>query len=279
MLAARPPLCSALDPSAQPALERLHRSLQAFYNSDVTRRYFAAAESSNDEWTPAMRPQWHLKAHMPVGSSVLDLGCGSAHVIRHLADRQPAYVGVDWSQEQVTVNKQLYPRAEFVAASLYEVDFDRQFDLVISLYVIEHLVWPHRMLDRMFALTKPGGLIAIMTPPFRHREYLKSFDYGLSAIPFKDKIRQGRALDALIHTYQHRHTFPRYLRTHFPRGTDRGQFLIHLDPVCLRGAAWFPDADAVYLADTDEIGRYLVAQGATIVEHWPDWGYVLARKS
>ncbi len=74
--------------------------MQVFYNSEVTRRYFAAAESSNEVWTPAMRPQWHLKEHIPIGSSVLDLGCGSAHAIRHLADRQPAYVGVDWSEEQ-----------------------------------------------------------------------------------------------------------------------------------------------------------------------------------
>jgi hypothetical protein len=97
-------------------------------------------------------------------------------------------------------------------------------------------------------------------------------------MPFKEKVRQGRAIDALIHTYQHRHAFPRHIRTHFPRGTERGQFLIHLEPVCLRGASWFPDADAVYLADTDEIGRYLVAHGAAIVEHWPDWGYVLLKK-
>jgi hypothetical protein len=134
------------------------------------------------------------------------------------------------------------------------------------------------MLDRMFALTKPGGLIAIMTPPFRHREYLKSFDYGLSAMPFKEKVHRGRVLDVLLHTYQHRYTFPRYLRQHFPRGTNDGRFLIHLEPVCLNGAAWFPDADAVYVADTTEIGEYLVRLGSTLVEHWPDLGYVLVRK-
>ena len=45
---------------------------------------------------------------------------------------------------------------------------------------------------RCSASTRAGGLIAIMTPPFRVGEYLKSFDYGLSAQPIKQKLRKGR---------------------------------------------------------------------------------------
>jgi 2-polyprenyl-3-methyl-5-hydroxy-6-metoxy-1,4-benzoquinol methylase len=278
LLQARPNLRSALDPKAQPELERLHVAMGQFYNSDVARQYFAAGEAANATWTPEMRAHWHLSQQVPHGASVLDLGCGSGHVKRHLADKQPDYVGVDWSEQQVVANRRVYPDAEFFSASLYDFAIDRQFDVVLSLYVVEHLVWPHRVLDRMYALAAPGGLIGILTPPFRHREYLKSFNYGLSAIPFKRKVLEGRVLDAALHVYQHRVAFPRYLRSHFPRHTAEGRFLIHLEPTCLSGAAWFPDADAVYLADTEEIGRHLVALGGSLVEHWPDLGYVLVRK-
>lgn len=252
--------------------------MEAFYNSDVARRYFSVGEAVNSVWTPDMRAHWHLKEHVPLGASVLDLGCGSAHVRRHLSDRRPRYFGVDWSQAQLDANRTTYPNDRFLAASLYDVDVQEQFDVVMSLYVIEHLVWPHRLLDRMYALTKPGGQIGLLTPPFRHREYLKSFDYGLSALPFKDKVRKGRLIDAALHLYQHRVTFPRYLRAVAPRHEERGRFLINLAPVCLTGVAWFPDADAVYMSDTEEICSHLVNLGGEVDVHWPDLGYVLVRK-
>src|SRR5207237_552526 len=146
------------------------------------------------------------------------------HVCRHWADRGFHYSGVDWSREQVEQNAATFPDAEFFASSLYDVDLGgRQFDLVVTMYVVEHLVWPHRLLARMLELTKPGGLMAIMTPPFRHGEYLKSFDYGLSAIPIKDKLRRGRWIDAALHVYQHRLAYPRFLRREWPRGAERSR--------------------------------------------------------
>ena len=214
------------------------------------------------------------------GATVLDVGCGSAPIADHLAGRNVRFTGVDWSSAQIARNAASKPDAEFVAGSLYDIDFGgRQFDVVTNLYVIEHAVWPHRLLDSLYRLAKPGGLIAILTPPFRHGTYLKSFDYGLSAIPFKDKVRRLKWIDAALHAYQHRVVVPGVLRREYPRGTPRGRFLINLDPVGLRpGVAFFPDADAVYLSDTEEMLAWLVDLGAAPVAHWPEWGYVLAKK-
>jgi ubiquinone/menaquinone biosynthesis C-methylase UbiE len=254
--------------------------MERFYNSEVARTYFAMADAANEQWTPDMKPHWHLKHAVQPGSTVVDLGCGSAHVLRHLAERQPRYLGIDWSEAQIARNRERAPNAEFMASSLYDVALGgRQFDVVMALYVIEHAVWPHRMLAQMFDLAAPGGLIAVLTPPFRHRHYLKSFNYGLSAIPFPDKVKGLRILDALVHLYQHRIAYPRLLRREFPRGSERGRFLINLHPVCLDGGPFFPDSDAVYMADTAEIADNLQERGATVLEHWADWGYVLARKA
>lgn len=275
-----PELCSALDPAAQPALERLHQRMAQFYNSDVMRAYLETAETVNETWGPELRPQWHLRGLLEPGTRLLDLGCGSAHVCRHWADRGLAYTGVDWSRAQVEKNRATYPGASFESSSLYDVALrDRPFDAVMTLYVVEHLVWPQRLLDQMLRLTRPGGLMAIMTPPFRVGEYMKSFRYGLRAMPIKDKLRTGRWIDALVHLYQHRVAYPRYLRAHFPQGAAHSRFLIHLNPVCLDGVPFFPDSDAVYLSDTFEMRDYLAARGATDHTHWPQLGYLLMTRT
>ena len=278
-LVPRPRLCSALDPAVQPQLEALNGRLFAFYNSEVAAHYFATAEDINVEWSPSFLGHWRLKDAVPVGSRVLDLGCGSAHTARHFADRQIIYTGVDWSAERIERNREAMPQHQFVASSLYDVSLPSDsFDAVVSFYTIEHLVWPHRLLDQMYRLVRPGGLVAVLCPPFRLKAYLKSFDYGLSARPFADKLRSFRLLDAALHLYQHRVFYPRYLRSHHPRGAAEHRFLISLDPICLNNTAWFPDADAVYLADTEEIGDYLAAKGAARVDELPENGYILMRR-
>lgn len=271
-------MCSAVDPAAQRDLDTLSERLEAFYNSDATTRYYAIAETVNDAWTPALKGNWHLAHAIPHGATVLDLGCGSAPVFRHLGHAAPRYTGVDWSRDQIAQNQRRFPDAECLAGSLYDPPVgDRRFDVVMSLFVVEHLVRPYLLLDQMLRRANPGGLIAILTPPFRHGEYLKSFPYGFAAIPFADKVRRFKWLDALVHTYQHRIAYPRWLRTHHPRGTAAGRFLIHLDPVTLDGALFFPDADAVYMSDTGEMGEYLAERGATEIVHWPEWGYLLMK--
>ena len=274
------PLASALDAAAQPDLAELNRSLAAFYNSPVATQYFRTAETINAEWSPQFAPHLHLRSAIPVGSSVLDLGCGSAHPCRHLRERLGHYTGVDWSEAQIAANRDRWPEHAFIAASLYDVPLpSASADVVMSLYVIEHCVWPHRLLDEMLRLARPGGLIAILTPPFRHKSYLKSFDYGLSARSFANKLRSGSVLDVLWHVYHHRVWYPLYLRRHHPRRAEGSRFLIHCRPVALTSAEWFPDADAVYISDTLEVIDYLRERGAEPIVHWPQWGYVLARKA
>ena len=48
-----------------------------------------------------------------------------------------------------------------------------------------------------------------------------------------------------------------------------------MNPVCLTGIPFFPDSDAVYLADTFEMQDYLAARGAAPHTHWPELGYLV----
>lgn len=273
-------LCSAIDPHAQPRLEQLNADLYEFYNSKFATQDFVVRESMNYVWTPELEAHWHLKNAIPKGSRVVDLGCGTGHACRNLRDRHIKYTGVDWSEEQIVHNREQMPNHTFVSSSLYDTSLpDGSFDVAISLYVIEHLVWPHRFLDEMYRVTQPGGLIGILTPPFRIRSTIKSFNFGFSPRPFWEKLRSGRLLDATLHLYQHRIAYPAYLKRNHPRGSNRHRFLVNLKPVCLRFENWFPDADAVYLTDTEEIVAHLAAKGAIRIEEWPKHCYILMRKA
>lgn len=279
LLFPKPAIVSALDPAAQEELAALNTALASFYNSPVVTTYFSTAETINAEWSPEFKPHHHLHDVIPEGSTVLDIGCGSAHPCRHLKDKIGKYIGIDWSEAQVQANRERWPEHEFITGSVYEVSLpDNSADVVMSLYVIEHCVWPHRLLDEMLRLAKPGGLVAILTPPFRHKSYLKSLPYGLSARPIKDKLRSFRLVDAAWHLYHHRVWYPLYLWRHHPRGTQGHRFLIYRNPVALSSTGWFPDADAVYFSDTAELADYFRNRGAEPVVHWPEWGYLLVRK-
>jgi ubiquinone/menaquinone biosynthesis C-methylase UbiE len=279
LLRPRPLLCSALDPAAQVQLSQLNESLARFYNGPAREHYFATADALNAPDVHHFRPQAHLLSRIPAGSLVVDLGCGSAHFCRQLDGRVGHYVGVDWSAAQMADNRRHWPRFEFIPSSVYDVPLPpASADVVISLYVVEHCVWPHKLLLEMMRIARPGGLIAILTPPFRARSYLKSFDHGLSPRPLADKLRSGKLLDACWHAY-HRAYYALWLRRQYPRGTPQHRFLINLRPVVLRSETWFPDADAVYLSDTAEVRDYLQETGAEPLAHWESLGYLVMRKS
>ena len=280
LLCPQPVLCSALDPAAEAQLTELSRSLAAFYNGPARARYFATALTLNAEWPQRFEAHTHLRAAIPNASSIVDLGCGSAHFARHLDDRGGRYIGVDWSADQVADNRRRWPQHQFIASSIYNVPLpDAAADVVVSLYAIEHCVWPHRMLQEMHRLARLGGLIAILTPPFRARSYLKSFDYGLTPRPFMEKVRTASMIDALWHLYHHRIYYPLWLRRRHPSPLAQHRFLIHLNPVVLTADTWFPDADAVYLSDTVEMLQYLKALGSETIAHWPSSAYLLMRKT
>lgn len=148
LIAPRLQLCSVLDCDTEPQLKQLDSQLRAFYNSTFAQQYFESAESKNILWTPKMRGHWHLKHAIPKGSRVIDLGCGTAHPCRNMADRDIKYTGVDWSEEQIAQNIKLMPGQTFMALSLYDASLPNEsFDAAISLHVIEHMVWPNRLLD------------------------------------------------------------------------------------------------------------------------------------
>jgi SAM-dependent methyltransferase len=68
------------------------------------------------------------------GKSILDFGCGKGDFYGFMREQGMVcrYCGLDVNENLIKMAKTKYPEAEFVAADIDDVDFDREFDVVIA---------------------------------------------------------------------------------------------------------------------------------------------------
>ena len=107
--------------------------------------------------------------------SICDLGCGNGHISGQLAAQGYQVTGVDASASGIRIARRTYSDIKFVEA-LIDRDLShksglRNFDLVISSDVIEHLYRPSDLLEAAFSLLKPHGHVLIGTP---YHGYIKN---------------------------------------------------------------------------------------------------------
>ena len=107
--------------------------------------------------------------------SICDLGCGNGHISGRLAACGYQVTGVDASASGIQIGRGIYPGVKFVKAWIdhhLSAHLGRKdFDLVISSDVIEHLYRPSDLLEAAQSLLKPGGQILLGTP---YHGYLKN---------------------------------------------------------------------------------------------------------
>ncbi len=101
------------------------------------------------------------------GKSLLDIGCGNGAVTASLAKGGAQVVGIDLSETGIALARQRNPDLEWRALSVYEdlrAQLARDFEIVVSLEVVEHLFDPRLFVRRVFEVLKPGGLVVLSTP-------------------------------------------------------------------------------------------------------------------
>jgi 2-polyprenyl-3-methyl-5-hydroxy-6-metoxy-1,4-benzoquinol methylase len=108
-----------------------------------------------------------LRARLPAGGSVLDLGCGcGVPVGRSLAAAGYQVTGVDISEVQIERARHLVPDGTFIRADATEVSFPAaSFDAVISLYALVHMPLDAQpgLLRRAAGWLCPGGWLLTVT--------------------------------------------------------------------------------------------------------------------
>lgn len=98
--------------------------------------------------------------------SILDVGCGEATRLALLKGESLRH-GVDVEEYPISLGKKKYPELNLQKYDGTRLPFeDNQFELVYSTYVLEHTQEPLAFLDEMIRVTKPGGLVAVITPNY-----------------------------------------------------------------------------------------------------------------
>jgi tRNA (uracil-5-)-methyltransferase TRM9 len=69
--------------------------------------------------------------------SVLDIGCGNGRLLEVIKNQN--YLGVDNSEELISLAKQNYPDNNFRVADILDLKIENKYDLVISVAVLHHL--------------------------------------------------------------------------------------------------------------------------------------------
>jgi len=96
------------------------------------------------------------------GKNVLELGCGNASLLVHLADWNPtSLIGIDLGDSIITANRNMqqtgFPNYKIIKDDLVNYRAEEKADIVYSIGVLHHLKDPFSGFQSVIENTKPGG--------------------------------------------------------------------------------------------------------------------------
>lgn len=101
----------------------------------------------------------------------LDFGCGVGRVTRAFASRFSHCVGLDVSEEMITLARKLNGQVcncEFIVNQSHQIPFpDQSFDFVYSVIVLQHLATRREILNwvvEFIRILRPGGAVVFQLP-------------------------------------------------------------------------------------------------------------------
>ncbi len=127
-------------------------------------------------WDPKLAPQiWNqyhnqLELYLELADggakTILDVGCAQGTLALLLAEQGHHVTAVDLREEFLAYAKSRYTHGEirFMAANVLEDEIPGSYDLIFANQIIEHLVYPQRLLLRLKQYLKPGGRLVVTTP-------------------------------------------------------------------------------------------------------------------
>jgi len=107
------------------------------------------------------------------GKTVLDIGCNSGGILKAFQDHGAIVTGIDYNEDAV-----LFGQRKGLDLKTREVDITKQYDIILLIHTIEHMLYPTRSLKRISEiLLKDNGILFIQTPGILN---LKSEGYNLN---------------------------------------------------------------------------------------------------
>ncbi len=234
----------------------------ADYYANPPESYYAIADQAATQYQPELMPfHCDLATRVLPGMRVLELGCGTAHLCPQIEAAGGHYTGMDYSSELLEKNRRRFPQAVFHPTG---TDLQEQFDLVASLYTIEHVVDPPAYLERMWSFCKPGGLLGVICPEFVEGDcFPPSFYYGTTPRRLREKLQSLALFDVALHLIDLKWNAPRWKAR--AQSAPPGAFWINTLPSELKGKIHGIDTDAVHLPRRQDIEWWFQQHGAEIV--------------
>jgi SAM-dependent methyltransferase len=100
----------------------------------------------------------------PASRTLLEIGCGTGQFLQLAQQRGFEVSGVELNADHVAEARSRTNGSPIVCGDFMTEPFDRRFDVIAMLDLIEHLPDPLRALRRSCELLKPGGHVVVYTP-------------------------------------------------------------------------------------------------------------------
>lgn len=100
----------------------------------------------------------------PGSRSLLEIGCGTGQFLQLAQQRGFDVSGVELNAEHAAEARRRTNGGPILCGDFMIESFDRQFDVIAMLDLIEHLPDPLAALRRSYELLKPGGHVVVYTP-------------------------------------------------------------------------------------------------------------------
>lgn len=101
-------------------------------------------------------------------NTVLDAGGAEGFTLDRLVKAKigKKLIGIDNSQEAITLGKEIFPELELRLGDIYKLPFeDNSFDLVVCTEVLEHLVDPKKALRELVKVSKKYLILSVLNEP------------------------------------------------------------------------------------------------------------------
>lgn len=109
-----------------------------------------------------------LQIHIPKGSQILDVGCGTGEPIAHYLIQQGYGVtGIDASKKMISLCKKRFPKEKWLLADMRHLDLQDKFHAVIAWHSLFHLAHDdqRKTLKILLSLVESKGLFLFTTGP------------------------------------------------------------------------------------------------------------------
>ena len=119
-----------------------------------------------------------IKKNFNKNPLVLDMGCGNGAFCNILYSLGFEVAGLDHSKSGIEIAKKSFPNITFFNSDIYdfkEPDLYAKYNIVTSIEVIEHLIYPRELLRQAKKYLSPNGYLLLSTP---YHGYLKNFILG-----------------------------------------------------------------------------------------------------